>query len=191
MDDIQQLTLADLRALPREQRENAFEVLVNAATPSLLKRAKALLNDEQLAEDVCQEAWLILYRAMRPSLLPFLSNGNVPESPIVPWLHGVVRNLSLKKLKRRSHVQYVALVDDPGPPGKLHHGVAPETDFREGLEAALAQLSEAEREVFVLRCFEGRSFEEIAARAAVGESAARQRLCRAREKLRRQLEDRS
>jgi RNA polymerase sigma-70 factor (ECF subfamily) len=66
-------------------------------------------------------------------------------------------------------------------------GVSDE-ELREAIDAALGQLTPEQREAFVLKHVDGRSYAEIADLLGVGEDALKMRVHRARDALKKLLE---
>jgi RNA polymerase sigma factor (sigma-70 family) len=161
--DLSQFTLAALRAMDPQTRERTIENLVLAVSPSLLRRAYAILNDRQLSEDVCQEAWLLVTLRMPAFLNPALFNGHaVPAGPLSPWLHGVVTRMALYKLRERSKLKEMALEKAVGPIEDCQSGRDIPSGLRQDMESAVGQLTSRQRDVLALRYEQKRSFEAIA-----------------------------
>jgi RNA polymerase sigma-70 factor (ECF subfamily) len=91
------------------------------------------------------------------------------------WLLQIARRVCVDHRRRRPPPQELA--EEPAVVGDV---ADPDV---ERLHAALAELAQEHREPIVLYYLDNRSCREIAARLGIGESAVRQRLCRARLKL--------
>lgn len=139
-----------------------------------LRVARRYVGNSGEAEDLAHEA---LIRAWRGR-----ANLRDPER-WAEWLAQITRNEALRKFERKIPIP-VDEMEDRG-----------EEDFRleevveaSELRAALSCLSEGDREILRLRYVEDLTQPKVAERLGIGESAAKVRLSRARQKLARQLE---
>jgi RNA polymerase sigma factor (sigma-70 family) len=136
-------------------------------------------RDEEVAEDVTQEAFLRLLRE--------IAAGRSPDN-VRAWLYRVAGNLLISRGRRQSVAQrwLGALarseVTDVSP-----ERVAVDRERHEDLEAALAKLP-ADARVGVLMAAQGFSGREIAESIGRSEQATRTMLCRARIQLRHLLD---
>ncbi|HEU0016358.1 MAG TPA: sigma-70 family RNA polymerase sigma factor [Longimicrobium sp.] len=132
-------------------------------------------DDDALAEDWAQEAWVRAIRA-----LPTFRG----ESRFTTWLHRIAVNSALHG--RRSRVRKAgreAVLDD-------HHSVRPaaeKTVLRLQLEKAMARLPEGMRRVLVLHDVEGYTHEEIGEMLGVNPGTCKSQLFKARARMRRLL----
>jgi RNA polymerase sigma-70 factor, ECF subfamily len=130
---------------------------------------RRLLRDAAAAEDLTQDTFL---RALGG---PYRSNGNERA-----WIFQIARNLA--RDRARVNGRRPALVE-------LEDGGAPVSDpaLALSIDAALAQLADDDREVFLLREVGGLSYAEIGAACGLTADAVRSRLRRARLALRAAL----
>jgi RNA polymerase sigma-70 factor (ECF subfamily) len=110
------------------------------------------------------------------------SAGDAP--PTLSWLYTVARKRLVDETRRRGRVDLVSLeaVRDPGTEEGYGEAV------RRALDASLAEMTEGQRQVVVLRLIEGWSFREIADGVGVTEEACRMRFMRGLEQLRDDFE---
>ena len=130
------------------------------------------------AEDVVQDAWLRLARAV--------AEGRTPEA-VPAWLTTTVTRLAVDELRRRRRrptaspfVAEPVLADDalaPEPSAVRREGLSL------GMMTLLEQLTPLQRATFVLRDAFGDDHRGIAATLGIGEASARQHYRRARLKL--------
>ncbi len=167
--------------------ETRFAEIVREHGPKMLAVARRILPTEEDARDAVQDAFLQAYR----SLDQFRGDASLGT-----WLHRVVRNAALMKIRRASHRHETSLeallprFDETG-----HHvdpvrplPLAPDEELvdrerRERVRAAIAKLPEAYRTVLVLRDLEVMGTAEVAAVLGISEAAGRVRLHRARKAL--------
>lgn len=146
-----------------------------------------LLGNRTAAEDAAQEVFIKIHRAAH-TLDPARDPG--------PWVATIATNVcrdvwrsAPHRMERRS----ASLDDTPGLADRLTTGIAdPERDLLRSERARLVQeavleLKEDFREVVLLRDYDGRSYEEIAAIVGANESAVRKRYSRALAELGRLL----
>ena len=133
---------------------------------------RRVVGDSEPARDLTQEVFLRVSRA------------GIPETTDIgrrAWLFRIARNLALNHLRdgRRRPVT-VAL---------QHPTVAATQELSVALRRAIDDLSELDRDVFLLRESAGLSYEEIASACEIPLESVRSRLHRARRTLRAMLGD--
>jgi RNA polymerase sigma-70 factor (ECF subfamily) len=161
----------------------AFEDLVRRHRNPVFSSLLRLVRERGRAEDLCQETFLRLVRA---------AEGWQPRAPFRTWLYAVARNLAFDDARRQAFrrteplddpSRAAAASDDP-PPDRAAEAAL----VRPKLEAALASLPDAQREVFLLREHAGLKFQEIAEVTGVPENTVKSRMRYALEALREKLE---
>jgi RNA polymerase sigma-70 factor (ECF subfamily) len=170
----------------------AFRTLFARHARGLMGFAYRMLRDASRAEEVTQEAFTRVVRSP-----PDLSRG----TKFSTYLYSVGRNLCIDELRRRKVRRHDSL-DARGTDGQgraLSERIAnggPATDeivmsgqIRERIEAAIAEIPEKQREVFVLREFAQLSFAEVAVTVGCSENTAKSRMRYALERLRVLLAD--
>ena len=136
------------------------------------------------AEDLFQEVFLRVHR-----FLPKFSGGSIRG-----WLRRIVVNTNTSMKRGRKNQALAHLDEIPGWKESLpDDGEGPDraaelSSLREGLEKALADLSEDFRTVLILRELQELDYQEIAELLNVPVGTVRSRLARARMALRKQLE---
>jgi RNA polymerase sigma-70 factor (ECF subfamily) len=136
-------------------------------------------GDRELAEDVCQEAWLRAVREWRVK--------GIPEIPIA-WLTTVARNLIVDQLRRAEAVPLDSVSAAEVLTAVDGDDVSDSTAIVSALTNALARLPKAEAELLESFHFERNKMSQLATSYGVSERAIEGRLRRARERLRRELE---
>jgi RNA polymerase sigma-70 factor (ECF subfamily) len=168
--------------------EDAFAALVRATSARLLAVARRMLGNEDEARDALQDAWLAAHRA----LPEFRGTARVST-----WLHRIVVNAALMKLRSRRRRPEASLEDllpdfdaqgcrHEEPPASLPDAERALESRRtlERIRSAADRLPPLYREVFVLRDVEELDTAEVAALLGVGEGVVKIRLHRARQALR-------
>jgi len=166
----------------------AFEVLMRRHNRLLYRTARAILRNDQDAEDCVQEAYLQAFRSMAS----FRS-----ESRLSTWLVRIVINQALERLRRykrepgkvaldnvvdlEDHLEAVSTMTSA--PERPDH-IASRHQVRNLLESKIDKLPDAFRTVFMLRAVEDLSVEETAECLGIPEATVRTRFFRARSLLR-------
>jgi len=144
--------------------------------------AYRIVRDRHLAEDVVQETFIKVIR----SLASYRGDG-----PIAAWIYRIGYRQAIAVTRRRREEPLdpmVVAVEIDRPTGTVEEQVlAGELAVR--LDEAIGSLSEPVRAAFVLRDVEGLSTAEVAAVLEISESAVKMRLTRARDTMRKQLEE--
>lgn len=180
-----ELSLPALRAGDRSE----FARLVETYSDRIYRLALKILNDPQDAEDVLQDTFIKVLRA-----LPSFEG----RSSLSTWLYRIAVNEALMLVrKRRPETVSVEMEQDDGegdtePVEIVDWCCMPEGDLlsaeaRGFLDKAIQSLTPALRAVFVLRDIEGLSVKEAADTLGLTEAAIKTRLLRARLKLREAL----
>ena len=167
----------------------AFQVLVEQHSLALFRVAFRMTGSESDAEEVVQETFLRAYQ-QRES---FEARSNVGT-----WLYRIAVNGSIDLLrKRKRHDAHLEPLDsgDASAPVLTLASNSPAADrlvysaqLSQRVAKVLERLSSVERAAFVLRHYEELSTEEIAQSLRLSNSAAKQAVFRAVQKMRQALE---
>ena len=166
-----------------------FEVLMRRHNERIYRAARAIVRDDREAEDVMQEAYVNAYAHLRQF-------GG--RAAFATWLTRIAVNEAIGRARRRG--QYQQLDGENETAGDVfmdrHAAINPEHlayagEIRTLLEAAVDDLPDGAREVFMLRQIEGLSTAETAACLGTTEDVVKTRLSRARSALRTSLEARA
>lgn len=162
---------------------SAFEALLKTWRAPIHRFARHLLKDESAADDVVQETFLAAHQKLQTLRDPALFKS---------WLFTIARSQVLMSQRRRvgepKDYEPVETLTELGADAGWGRPLDPEeltrrVEAHDGLEAALASLEPAEREVLMLRDVEGLSGEETAAALGLSLAAMKSRLHRARLRL--------
>jgi RNA polymerase sigma-70 factor, ECF subfamily len=174
----------DLVAAVRAGDSSAFDVLVRRWDRKIQGAAYRVLGSDDEARDVSQEAFLKAYRG-----LP----GFKGEARFSSWLYQIALNLCRDRLRRRKGRELVSIEDvtavvvDSGPSAA---DIVESRDRARRVAAAVEALSADQREVIVLKEYEGLTFPEIGEVLGIPVSTVKTRLYRGLVQLRALLEER-
>ena len=152
-----------------------FEILMRRHNQRVYRVARAVLKDEQDAEDVMQQAYINAY----------LHLGQFEErAQFSTWLTRITVREALARRRRSRLEDPVDTFDDvhaeqPDPEHQAYAG-----ELGRLIEAAVDTLPEGYRVVFMLREVEGLSTNETATTLELGEEAVKTRLHRAKAMVR-------
>ena len=173
--------------------EVAYEQMVRTYGGRLLAVARRLLRHEEDAQDCVQSAYISAFKGLRAF------NGGCQFST---WLHRIVVNAALMKLRTRRRKPEESI--EPLLPTYLDDGhhtedfsewasqadrLLEQKEARSMVRAAIGELPESYRTVLILRDIEELSTEDVATQLACSANAVKVRLHRARQALRRKLEE--
>lgn len=157
---------------------DAFRLLVERYGRSVFRLGYRLTGNEQDAEDVVQETFLRAFRQLERY------DG---RASFHTWIYRIASNYSLDLLRARRRAEV------PEPESLVSDEMAADrmvlsAEIGERLRLAMNELSAQERSAFVLRHYEGLSIEEIGRILGIAESATKNSIFRAVQKMRRWLE---
>jgi RNA polymerase sigma-70 factor (ECF subfamily) len=157
-----------------------FEVLMRRHDQRVYRTVRAILRDDDEAEDAMQQAWIQAYLHL---------DAFEGTAAFSTWLVRIAANEALARLRRHSRLVRVA---EPAREETMDATEDPEdrAAAREAIhlvERAVDRLPAPYRAVFVLREVEGLSTADTAAALGIGDDATKVRLHRARAMLRREI----
>ncbi len=164
---------------------SAFDVLVARWEDRIRGAAYRFLGSEEEARDVAQEAFLKAYRGL---------GAFKGESRFSSWLYQIATNLCRDRLRRRRTRAAVSLeeLEETGPvivetrPGA--HEQLLQRDLAHAVRRAVHSLPDEQREVVILKEYQGLTFLEIAQSLELPVSTVKTRLYRGLGQLRLRLE---
>lgn len=182
----------ELAVLAQQGDRMAFGAIMQRCNQRLFRIARSVVRDDTEAEDVLQEVYLRAFAAI---------GGFRGEASLFTWLTRITLNEARGRLrKRRPTVDLDALEAAQETGAELFvfprslSGPSPESEAarsetRRLMEAAIDQLPEPFRLVFILREIEECTVEETAGQLGVLPETIKTRLFRARRLLRRALSE--
>ena len=167
-----------LREFAVGRSQEAFATLVSRHSDWVYWAAVRMVRDPHLAEDVVQAVFLILADKA----------GKLAGVPLHRWLFKVTRyassNAIRSRTRRERHERQAAMarseIDQPDA-DRMWQEISPV------LDDSLSRLRSKDRDAVLLRFYQQKEMAEVAAALGVSEGAAKVRIVRALEKLRRIL----
>ena len=171
---------SDLQLFAESGSEEAFARIVKGHIDLVYSAAMRQTGDAHMAHDVTQAVFMILARK---------AHGLSPKVVLAGWLVRTTRFVSsdaLKKLRRqRVHERKAASMR---PTETADSQASSEVnDLIPLLDSSLATLSQRDRDALALRYLEQLSLREVAGQLGISEEAAKKRVSRALERLRRKF----
>src|SRR5882762_5962884 len=169
-----------LEAYATRRSDSAFSELVSRYINLVYAVALRQVRDPHLAEDVAQAVFLVLARKA----------GSIGSNVILTgWLFRTTRFVAARaargEARRRHHELEAAIMNQentaPEPDESNWREIAPQ------LDEAIAALPEADRNAVLLRFFQAQPMRAVGQKLALSEDAAKKRVSRALDKLKRIL----
>ncbi|MFZ5449646.1 MAG: RNA polymerase sigma factor [Thermodesulfobacteriota bacterium] len=160
----------------------ALAELIRRYQSRLYQVAFRLLKDHLEAEDALQEVFIKAYDH---------AHRFEPKATVSAWLHRITANHCLNLLRRRHPQESLDQEDAPLVPdaGATPLQALEEQDLSRRLEQLLEALPENQRRALVLKRFAGLSYQEIGEEMGLSAQAVDGLLKRARQFLKKSLED--
>ncbi len=163
-----------------------FEILMRRHNRRVYRVARAIVKDENEAEDVMQEAYVNAYVHL---------DQFAERAQFSTWLTRIAVHEALARVRKRDRLTEFDENEEAGDQimpafnaiGRNPEQQASNTELRGLLEAAIESLPQGYRVVFVLREVEGLSTAETAESVGVTEETVKTRLHRARALLREEM----
>lgn len=155
--------------------QRRFEALFRAHYPAVRRYAYHRAITGSNADDLVAETFIVAWRRLDA----------VPIDDALPWLLAVAGNV--QRNQARSHRRYQALIErlpspQSSPPPAIPSDVGPQ------IRAALAALSDDDREILLLVAWDGLTPQQAAVAIGTTPGSARLRLHRARKRFATQFE---
>ena len=154
----------------------SFRILVSRYREQYSRYAIVQVGDPDTAADAMQEAFIRAYDSLESCRDP---------DRFGPWFFRILTIQCHTARSRRRPTQDVAALDLPAR--ERTDEVLERSELADQLEAALQRLTDEQREAFVLKHVDGRSYEEMAELLGTGIDALKMRVYRAREALREMM----
>ena len=159
---------------------SAFAVLVARYRERYARFAVHMLGSEEDAEEALQDAFVRAYRSLARCEDP---------ARFGAWLYRILVNRCRTHGGRRGRREKTFVHDPIALLEASEDHPADRVAWREEIEVALARLDPAQREAFLLKHVEDKSYEEMAELTGAGISALKMRVKRACDRLRELLRE--
>lgn len=181
----------DLASRAQAHDADAFRTIVQMHNQKLYRLARSIVRNDSEAEDIVQEAYVTAFA----HLASFRG-----EASLATWLSRIAINEALGRLRRKNRAAQV-IASEPASdahiiPFPLTASSSDDPERRMAqrqilklVEQATDALPDAYRTVFVARVIEGLSIEETADLLGVKPQTVKTRLHRARELVRKQIDE--
>lgn len=172
-----ELRLTDKLIVERvlEGQTALFELIVRRYNQRLFRATRAILRDDDSAEDAVQEAYLHAFAKL---------DQYAGEAKFSTWLTKIAVYTALGRLRRGTLEELSETVDNRDNPERTAYG----RELQSAIEKAVDNLPSLYRSVFVMRDVEDMSVAETADCLCITEENVKTRLHRARVMLRSRLE---
>ncbi len=182
-----------LMVLYQKGEVRAFEVLLSRHRKPVYNFILRFVGDKETAEDLLQETFLRVIKG---------AEAYKRQAKFTTWAYTIARNLCVDQSRRRKHRKHASLdapLDASEESGTLMD-VIPGNEMASDrktvnkqlhatMQKAIAELSEEQREVFLMREFLDMPFKQIADVVGVPENTVKSRMRYALEKLRLELDE--
>lgn len=162
-----------------------YEILMRRYNQRLYRLSRAILRDDDEAEDVMQDAYVRAYEHL---------DQFAGKAAFSTWLSRIAIHEALARKRRRGRIEELDALPMNGDAMSILKSSAPgpeagtaQAQARELLEAAIDHLPEAYRTVVILREVEEMSVAETASSLGVSDAVVKTRLHRAHAMLRKEL----
>jgi RNA polymerase sigma factor (sigma-70 family) len=161
--------------------QDSFEEIVSRHSGWIYSLSLRAVKDKHLAEDVTQAVFIILARK---------ADSIVPGTPLSGWLFKTSRFAVSDAIKRRVRMQRrenraAELFRQTTSNGIVLNEDNVSDEVSAALDEAVGCLSESDRQAVILRFYEGKSLAEVGDALEISEEAAKKRVARAVEKLKK------
>ena len=183
----------DLMVLYQKGEVRAFEVLLSRHRKPVYNFILRFVGDKETAEDLLQETFMRVIKG---------AEAYKRQAKFTTWVYTIARNLCVDQSRRRKHRKHASL-DAPMDAGEDSGSlldVIPGNEMASDrktvnkqlhatMQKAIAELSDDQREVFLMREFLDMPFKQIADVVGVPENTVKSRMRYALEKLRLELDE--
>ncbi|MGB3897933.1 MAG: RNA polymerase sigma factor [Mesorhizobium sp.] len=177
------------RALARDA--SAFRAIMKTHNQRLYRLARGIVRNDGEAEDIVQEGYVRAFTHLESFR---------GDSTLATWLSRIVINEALGRLRKKRRALEQSMSDDPAIEAKIiqfplntpnddPERTMAQRQILQFVERATDNIPDIYRTVFVARVIEGLSIEETADLLGIKPETVKTRLFRARNLIRRQLDE--
>ena len=165
-----------IREVLQDSNERAFETLMKRYTSAVYGASLRLMKDEENAQEVTQMAFIQAYRQL----------DSWRGENFGAWVTIIANHIALRLLEKEKRRQTDPLDENVDAPDETYDEQK-EQRLR-SLEAAVAQLPEADRQIIEWHYYESIPLQMIAKRLGQTENNIKVRMYRIRERLKKQMQ---
>ena len=165
-----------IREVLQEGNARAFETLMKRYTSSVYGAALRLMKDEDNAQEVTQMAFIQAYRQL----------DSWRGENFGAWLTIIANHIGLRMLEKEKRRQTDPLDENIDPPDESFD--EQKEQQLQAMEAAIAQLPEADRQLIQWHYYQSIPLSTIAQRLGQTENNIKVRMYRIRERIKRKMQ---
>jgi RNA polymerase sigma-70 factor (ECF subfamily) len=173
------VTDADLVAGLKANDDTAYREVVARYGDPLYGYIYSITGNHHLSEDIISETYL--------RMVEKIDTYTFYGPPFKAWLYRIAHNLAINAMKRERHTAAIDPTAAIGPTGDPATTIEARLEH-EALRSALAELTEEQQQVVLLRFVAGQTSREVAEALDKSENAVKQMLFRALRSLGRLME---
>ena len=166
-----------IREVLQDSNARAFETLMKRYTSSVYGAAIRLMKDEDNAQEVTQMAFIQAYRQL----------DSWRGENFGAWVTIIANHIALRMLEKEKRRQTDPLDENTDAPDETYD--EQKEQQLQAMEAAIAQLPEADRQLIQWHYYQSFPLSTIAQRLGQTENNIKVRIFRIRERLKRRIED--
>ena len=165
-----------IREVLHDSNARAFETLMKRYTSQVYGAALRLMKDEENAQEVTQMAFIQAYRQL----------DSWRGENFGAWVTIIANHIALRLLEKEKRRQMESLDKNTDPPDETYD--EQKEQRLQSLEAAVAQLPEADRQIIQWHYYENIPLQTIAQRVGQTENNMKVRMYRIRERIKKQMQ---
>ena len=165
-----------IREVLQDGNARAFETLMKRYTSSVYGAALRLMKDEENAQEVTQMAFIQAYRQL----------DSWRGENFGAWVTIIANHIALRMLEKEKRRQTDPLDENIDPPDESYD--EQKEQQLQAMEAAIAQLPEADRQLIQWHYYESIPLQTIAQRLGQTENNIKVRMFRIRERIKKRMQ---
>ena len=165
-----------IREVLQDSNARAFETLMKRYTSSVYGAAIRLMKDEENAQEVTQMAFIQAYRHL----------DSWRGENFGAWVTIIANHIALRMLEKEKRRQTDPLDENTDAPDESYD--EQKEQQLQAMEAAIAQLPEADRQLIQWHYYENIPLQTIAQRVGQTENNIKVRMYRIRERIKKQMQ---
>ncbi len=172
-----------VQAIVEQGKVSLMEVLYDRYERKVFYKCLGITRDSEISKDYAHDIFIKIFTKLQQ----FKGTSNFSL-----WVHSITYNYCMDQIKKKKKLTFSELSNshEPRDIGDIENENRELMELRhESLDACMAELSQSERMILVMRYQDNLSVTQIAETLKVGESAVKMRLKRSRDKLAQRLQE--